>query len=603
MYKCAFTLLLLLLHTGLYHIASVRAGFFDDYIGHVTQEQSKVANIELRLFVTIGNQSLSASSFDALYLSAGQSLTIDLSSSAHSDSSYEGALEYQVIASGGMPSWLTLVSAGNGVFVYQVARDFDTTEQAIFSVYVRDHYGNVSPSQRLTLLPLELDLSASQGSDDDGVYESGGGSIQLRATASNDTRGHYSWIETSGAGGVLSNANSATPSYDPPSLSVKTMLSFEVTYLSDTAKLTKSLEVTLEPSEGGGGSVGGLKAKAGDDIEVLFGENFSLDASGSTGEGLSYEWSIVGLSVTEGLCNSQGEVQNFILESEREKMRPSFTALFRCSQEPYASYSIILQLIVSDGQDFDHDNVTITVICSQNGCPVRAKDWMQGSLKEQAVLEELFINRTVGAPLEWQSFSQYWGAGYEAGNTEGVLGARFGLAHILDDNSAFHFSVGSQISRRKEGYKQGGLVTLHYNKTPGNNQDILGFGLHAGLITGFYDNHVQDSWNAKSFEGSAYLSQTGQVKGSLAGFGWKAKFARRFVWFFEEEIDSFLSEQEMELQAEVVLNPVQRGGVMPRLGLDQKGAWLGFKGPFAWGDIEANFRAGGWAGLNWQLTF
>lgn len=118
----------------------------------------------------------------------------------------------------------------------------------------------------------------------------------------------YSWFQTGGPGISLENATSASAGLVAPSLATTQVLLFMVTVNdggSGVGRAEVEIAVRADPDYGktdeddDDQDIPAPVADAGADQEVYEGDDVTLSASGSTGLGLSYEWSQINGSTIE----------------------------------------------------------------------------------------------------------------------------------------------------------------------------------------------------------------------------------------------------------------------------------------------------------------
>jgi peptidyl-prolyl cis-trans isomerase A (cyclophilin A) len=129
--------------------------------------------------------------------------------------------------------------------------------------------------------------------------------VTLIASASGENADNsvkFSWAQIGGPGVALDNADHAAAAFDAPSLRANSLLKFVVTTSNaagDVGRAEAQVEVAGDPNFQGNGNVndnGGTPgaalpiADAGESRTVEELETVFLDASGSTGDGLSYQW-------------------------------------------------------------------------------------------------------------------------------------------------------------------------------------------------------------------------------------------------------------------------------------------------------------------------
>jgi hypothetical protein len=164
-------------------------------------------------------------------------------------------------------------------------------------------------------------------------------SVDLESSASSL---RFSWEQVSGTSVTLDNPNTARAQFDAPSVDANTVLQFSVT-VTDSGALsdTDTVAITVLPL--------GPTADAGADQQVSAGALVTLDGSGSSGTGVTLEWTEIGGS-TVALSSTSTE-------------KPVFTA-------PSVAQATVVtfQLVVADGNGLqDSDTVDITILPSEAG--------------------------------------------------------------------------------------------------------------------------------------------------------------------------------------------------------------------------------------------
>lgn len=183
-----------------------------------------------------------------------------------------------------------------------------------------------------------------------------GNVCNLNGSLSSDPDGDaltFSWAQIAGTPTVsLTGANTATPSFTAPMVSVNTNLTFRLTVNdgrggTDTDDVVITVRDTSSPNNP-------PDANAGPDQTVVFGSTVTLDASSSTdpdGDPLQFHWLQVGGFNTVTLSGSGATV--------------TFTA-------PATTDTLTFQLTVDDGRGgVDVDTITVTVQATASGSGAR----------------------------------------------------------------------------------------------------------------------------------------------------------------------------------------------------------------------------------------
>ncbi|WP_336339647.1 PKD domain-containing protein [Haloarcula brevis] len=216
-----------------------------------------------------------------------------------------------------------------------------------FQTRARDGNGGTdTDTVNITVRPVNDPPSADAGPDQ--TVDSGT-AVTLNASASTDPEGDtlsYEWEPVSRANVTLSEANTATPSFNASDVDVETILSFEVT-VSDGNGATDidTVDVRIEPVEQPAENQPPV-ADAGPDQTVPGESTATLDATGSSdpdGDSLAYTW-----TQTSGPD---------VPLSDGSTATPSFT-----SPAVDQATDLTFEVVVSDGQgETDTENVTVTV--------------------------------------------------------------------------------------------------------------------------------------------------------------------------------------------------------------------------------------------------
>ncbi len=157
------------------------------------------------------------------------------------------------------------------------------------------------PGVELPTPPVErtaLTVEASTSASDAEVHAGQWVSLTTRVPdVDSNTPMTYGWVQMSGTGVSLLNAETAEATLVAPSLEVDETLMFAVTVSSGDGGVGRaevSVTVMADPSDGGTSDTGNEiplpVARAGDDISVTEAEEGVLDGSASSGLGLTYLW-------------------------------------------------------------------------------------------------------------------------------------------------------------------------------------------------------------------------------------------------------------------------------------------------------------------------
>jgi len=214
----------------------------------------------------------------------------------------------------------TITAEGSGIDPATNNRTTDTTQTTV-TVDAND--------------PPSADAGSDQTVDE-------GATVDLDASASSDPDGDdlsYSWTQTGGPDVSLSDAQTATPSFDAPAEPQQPQTyTFEVTVSDGQATDTDTLSVTVEPVNDP------PTVDAGSDQTVTEGDSVQLAGSASDVDdsSLTYSWTQTGGSS--------------VTLSDADTATPTFTA-----PDVDADATLTFEVSVSDGQATDTDAVTVTV--------------------------------------------------------------------------------------------------------------------------------------------------------------------------------------------------------------------------------------------------
>lgn len=132
--------------------------------------------------------------------------------------------------------------------------------------------------------------------------------VTLTATAVGDLDGGeiaYSWLQTSGPGVQILNANEAEAAFVAPSLASDAVLAFAVVTTNergDFGRADVSVLIQADPDYGAQpepGVAGAPVARAGPDREITEALPVTLDGSNSRGDSLTYEWTQIPAATVE----------------------------------------------------------------------------------------------------------------------------------------------------------------------------------------------------------------------------------------------------------------------------------------------------------------
>ena len=298
-----------------------------------------------------GNQTPQADAGSNQTVTEGDSVSLDGQLSSDSDGTITTYAWIQLSGSA-----VTLANENTATPSF-VAPQVSSSSTLTFELTVTDDLGATDVDTVVITVndvpPVNNDPSANAGSDQT-VNE--GDSVSLDGQLSSDSDGSitaYSWVQLSGAGVSLTNANTATPSFTAPSVSSSSTLTFELTVTDDQGATNKdSVNIIVNPA-----SSSNLPpvADAGVDLLVLPDSLTSLDGQASydsDGSIVSYSWvQISGIQVT--------------LQDE-DTPQPSF-------QSPSIGWSdeyLLFELTVTDDQGAaSSDQIEVRVSSSTDDTP------------------------------------------------------------------------------------------------------------------------------------------------------------------------------------------------------------------------------------------
>ena len=233
----------------------------------------------------------------------------------------------------------------------------NSSTQIVLRLTVTDDDGaSGSDTVTITVNTTNQAPTANAGSDQTADESS---TVNLDGSASSDSDGSiasYSWAQTSGNSVSLSGANTATPSFTAPALSVSATLTFELTVTDDRgATDTDTVTITVNPVAGQNQAP---TANAGSAQNVTGTSAVTLDGSASSdpdGSIASYNWQqTAGTTVTLTGANTAS---------------PTFTA-----PDVNATEVLTFQLTVTDNEGATGQaSVNITVDPQPQGATISGK--------------------------------------------------------------------------------------------------------------------------------------------------------------------------------------------------------------------------------------
>lgn len=239
--------------------------------------------------------------------------------------------------------WVWLSGSHTVTYTVQVP---DDAAEGDYTVSAEGSGINPATNERLTdttqtaITVDENQAPAADAGSDQTVDE--GATITLDASASSDPDGDelsYSWTQTGGPDVTLSDASSATPSFDAPAEPQQAQTyTFQVAVSDGQATTTDTVNVTVEPVNDP------PTVDAGSDQTVTEGDSVTLSGSASDVDdsSLTYSW-----TQTSGPDVSL---------SDASAAQPTFTA-----PDVDNPTDLTFELTVSDGENQVADAVTVTI--------------------------------------------------------------------------------------------------------------------------------------------------------------------------------------------------------------------------------------------------
>jgi len=171
-----------------------------------------------------------------------------------------------------------------------VAPDVAADSALSFELTVTDNNGGVATDTVVVNVLNVNQLPLANAGLDQTVNE--GSLVNLDGTGSSDVDGTiatYSWTQTSGPVVTVTGANTATPSFSAPTVSVETILSFELTVTdNDGANATDTVNVTVQNVNQLPTANAGVDQTVNEGVIVSLEGTASSDADGSIS---GYSWS------------------------------------------------------------------------------------------------------------------------------------------------------------------------------------------------------------------------------------------------------------------------------------------------------------------------
>ncbi|MBT8340164.1 MAG: hypothetical protein KJP07_09150, partial [Desulfatitalea sp.] len=257
----------------------------------VTDKQGGVPQTaQIQVTVFPAGQAISVVAFagDDQCVMWGDTATLDGSSSTGEGLSYQWTYETQDIPIE------NFINTDQAVATFTVPEGSIPTTHLTFSLTVTDAEGKTSTDECSFVTGYSTEMCTympdADAGEDQNVFENQ--LVQLTGSGVHEQQEDvttYTWIQTQGPPVQLAGADTAVPTFTAPVISGdQEVLAFKLT-LTDTYwefESTDSVLVTVNKA----GQASSVVAFAGDDQCVMWGDTATLDGSGSTGEGLSYQW-------------------------------------------------------------------------------------------------------------------------------------------------------------------------------------------------------------------------------------------------------------------------------------------------------------------------
>ncbi len=266
-------------------------------------------------------------------VTAGDTVTLDASESVDLETSTSSLRFAWAQVSG---TSVTLDNANTARAQFE-APGVDSNTVLEFSVTVTDS-GALSDSDTVAITVLPSGPLADAGADqqvDAGVL------VTLDGSGSSGADVNFEWTEIGGSTVSLSSNSTEKPVFTAPAVTEATVVTFQLVVIdSNGLQDSDTVDITILPGESGTT----LQASAGADQQVTEGVLVTLDATASTGSGLTYSWEQ--LSGTTVALSSSTTAQ------------PVFIAPNVTNPETL-SFRVTVQ---DDQNDTDTDDVDITIL-------------------------------------------------------------------------------------------------------------------------------------------------------------------------------------------------------------------------------------------------
>ena len=232
-----------------------------------------------------------------------------------------------------------------------------------------------------------------------------GDTVALSATATADVDGGaitYSWLQDSGPGTPISNANQATATFTAPSLPTDQTCRFMVTTTNergDAGRASVEVLVLADPNYGVDDTTpepgaGAPVARAGIDRDITESTTVTLDARNSTGDQLTYRW-------------LQSEGESILVLQDAQTATATFTAP---AFVPNGNNTYVMELRVYDRRGrSDIDTVELRVVEGDDADPTP-----QVSIRTSLGTFVVQLDREK-APISVENFLRYVDDGYYDG--------------------------------------------------------------------------------------------------------------------------------------------------------------------------------------------